>query len=363
MSTNSKTGHRRRRRRRLGLSFVTGTGYGVQIRGRLPHDFRRYLWQPDTEASVLKVRYRTVQALPEVDELWYSSAPGTEKDSRFSLFHHPGGIGLRVDCEGRGLFRIESSQIAIEWLPGGTSAAHYFFSHALPLWLELNGIPVLHASAVSYAGRSLAFLAPSGTGKSTLCDALVRRGATFVSDDGLALTENPQGTWQCSAGPPLIKLWPSAIDRRETPRLDTLARVHERLDKRLLPLPGGNILEWPLDLPELSNVYVLERKPTTGGDIRIEPYGTSESLIRLVEFSLVGAPAAALGWTIHRLGKLARVAERVSVKRLIYPSGHEHWESLRDLVLDDLGKTGSDRDRWQAAPGAGAPASGVGGRS
>jgi hypothetical protein len=46
----------------------------------------------------------------------------------------------------------------------------------------------LHASCVQLGGGGVAFAAPSGSGKSALVAALMRRGATFVSDDICVLT-------------------------------------------------------------------------------------------------------------------------------------------------------------------------------
>lgn len=320
---------------------VSGLSHGVLIQGRLPGAFQHYLWPSEGKEApfVLDVACQTVLALPETEEFWVGVQTGPHPESRFSLFRDPDGFGLKVACLGCGLFRISSSRIRIEWLPGGTGPAHYFFSYALPLWLELNGVPVLHASAVSYGDRAAAFVGQSGAGKSTMCNALVRLGFSFIADDGLALSEHGRDGWRCSPGPPLYRLWPTALAQEPSIVVESLQRVHEGIEKRLLPLsrrPAAEIYH----VPKLSTVYVLERQASMANSAKVVPYNGSDALIRLVEFSPVHAPAAALGWTAARVKRLAGLAEKTSVKRLIYASGKGHWQRIRDTITEDLERTG-----------------------
>lgn len=319
---------------------MSGVTCGVQVRGRLPGEFRRYLWSfdqaSDSAAAVLEVSYRLGRTLPEVDEFWIGRGPDPRTNSRFALFRQPEGFGLKIQCQGHGLFRITPDAIRIEWLPGGTGAAHYFFSYALPLWLELRGLPVLHASSVSFEGRAVAFVGNSGAGKSTLCDALVRLGAAFMADDGLALKENSGGRWQCFAGPPLLRLWPGALEGRAGIGTENLSRVHEGCEKRLLPLNDDCAVNKPPDSPALSAIYILDRQVNISGEVRLVPCDRNESVIRLIEFSLVAAPVGALGWTASRLNKLASVAGKTNVKRLVYPGDRGQWQHLKQCIVEDI---------------------------
>lgn len=56
-----------------------------------------------------------------------------------------------------------------------------------PLLLSLRGEQVFHGGAIAVGGEAVAFLAPSGKGKSTLTTAFARRGHAFLSDDCLHL--------------------------------------------------------------------------------------------------------------------------------------------------------------------------------
>lgn len=75
----------------------------------------------------------------------------------------------------------------------------------------LNGLAVLHASAVSTAGGAIAFTAPSGGGKSTMAAMLAREGLPLVCDDTLALAPSSAGPLAIPDAKPL-KLWTDALE-------------------------------------------------------------------------------------------------------------------------------------------------------
>jgi hypothetical protein len=322
---------------------VSGVVYGVHLRGRLPAPFRPYLLpgtgEPADPAGALEVSYRLRDDLPAVEEIWASEAEGPRFRGRFALFRLPEGFGLTVAAEGRGLFRCTPRTIRVEWTAPGTGAPHYLFSYALPLWLEAQGVPVLHGSAVSFAGRGVAFVGPSGVGKSVLCAELLRLGCGFVADDALALYRDEgrdgRGEWRCAPGPPLLRLWPSGLESRLEVAAHGLPKVHDALDKRQMLLRGERA-GLPSTGPPLAAVYVLRRRPEAGGPVRISACGARDALVRLLEHGVAAAPAAALGLSGGRLERLADVAERVPVRRLAYPSSADSAAPIRDAIERDL---------------------------
>lgn len=328
------------------LTDVAGTVYGVRVRGRLPAGFRDYLRVSDActagSTLALEVTFRTIRRLPEVDALW-ATEPGSRSAGRITLFREPDGFGLTADSDGRGLFRISAGEISVEWLSGTHGAARCFFSYALPLWLESRGVPVLHASAVSFGDRVAAFVGPSGIGKSTLCAGLLRTGCSLVADDGLPLFEDARGDWRCAPGPSWLRLWPSALERHLGIPSAGLPRVQESLEKRLLRVGEDETGELPVR-PILAAVYVLGGHQPAADRINTVPCTARDSLIRLIEHSLAGAPVAALGWSGNRLRLLSRVATRTPVKRLLYPAGDgdASWWLVREAIANDL-VAGGDR--------------------
>ncbi|MBA4164154.1 MAG: hypothetical protein C0510_05925 [Erythrobacter sp.] len=75
----------------------------------------------------------------------------------------------------------------------------------------LNGLAVLHASAVSIGGGAIAFTAHSGGGKSTMAAMLVREGLPLVCDDTLVLAPSSGGPLAIPDAKPL-KLWEDALE-------------------------------------------------------------------------------------------------------------------------------------------------------
>lgn len=278
--------------------------------------------------------YRAIGELPAVDEIWESAAgPG----ARFALFRLPEGFGLTVSGEGRGLFRCTQRSIGIEWTDPGAAAPHCLITYALPLWLETRGVPVLHGSAVTFGERAVAFVGPSGGGKSVLSVELLRLGCRFLADDGLALRRDAAGRWRGYQGPPVSRLWPGALEGRLGIAPHGLPRVHATVDKRKMFVDGGSRVAEPAGMP-LAAVYVLERRPEADGPVTISGCGASDALVRLIEHGVAAGPAAALGASARRLELLADLVETTPVRRLRFPSSADSATRIRQAISRDLGE-------------------------
>ena len=67
---------------------------------------------------------------------------------------------LKVDCQGKGVFRFKANTLTIDWQDEGTDAAHYFQTLGVALWLELNNVLCIHANALAYGDAAIALVAP-----------------------------------------------------------------------------------------------------------------------------------------------------------------------------------------------------------
>src|SRR5260370_6266608 len=114
-------------------------------------------------------------------------------------------------------------------------AASYLFGPILGLLRRLRGVTCLHASAVAFNERSIAFVGPAGVGKSTTAAAFARQGYGVLSDDIVALTER-KGTFYALPAYPHLCLWPDSV-RMLYGASEALPPFVPDLGKRR-PLPG-----------------------------------------------------------------------------------------------------------------------------
>jgi hypothetical protein len=133
---------------------------------------------------------------------------------------------------------------------GDWSWQRLLYAQALPLAVQLQGLHVLHASAVCVGDSAVAFLAPSGTGKSTLAANLVARGHGFLTDDVLAVAGS---SLTAHAGPQLFGVGVDAYDRLSEEGRSALGRPIGQLDKIYLATPIHR------ESAPLRRLYFLER--------------------------------------------------------------------------------------------------------
>jgi hypothetical protein len=166
------------------------------------------------------------------------------------------------------------------------------FAQVLPLAATLQGLELLHASAVELAGRTLAFVAASGTGKTSLAAQLVAGGASLLTDDVLALEGTPAGV----VGHPGAPVF--AVARGELAALSPAGRLRlgpelARADKVLL---APDLLAGPR---RLDAIFFLAR---------------SRSAARLAVAPLSPTPARLLGSSFNAyVGSEQRVVNQLDV--------------------------------------------------
>lgn len=199
----------------------------------------------------------------------------------------------------------------------------------LAYWLERAGIPVLHAAAVEMGGRAVGFLAGSRGGKSSLAAALVEAGRPLVTDDLLPVEERAEGLL-ARPGYPQMRLWPEAARHWHGAGADELPRVHPQLDKRRLPVARFHGEPLPL-----GRLYLPERRPACPHapmDVAIIPVSKRDALIELLARSFIPQLAASGGREGERFARMARLAERVPVYRLVYPEGLDRLADVARAV-------------------------------
>ena len=105
----------------------------------------------------------------------------------FTIDHEPqAGYRVWIDGLGQCVIGPEGDRIVL-CPPRGRRRWHLLIGQGLPIAAALQGLEVLHASAVRFGSGSVAFIAPSGTGKTSLALHLLAHGAEFLADDVVAL--------------------------------------------------------------------------------------------------------------------------------------------------------------------------------
>ena len=139
------------------------------------------------------------------------------------------------------------------------------FAQVLPLAASLQGLHVAHASAVAADGRAIGFVAASGTGKTSVCAHLLAHGASFVTDDALAI-ETSESRAVAHPGAGVISINPSELRGMSRAGRARLGPVVARPEAKI------QVVVDPISRPlPLERIYFLRRE----GNGR--PWSISES--------------------------------------------------------------------------------------
>ena len=198
---------------------VLGTAFGLEIEASFAVPALGSASAPGSRRARCEAR-----SARELDERWRDEGSASALERRFpdgrlflSIRSHP-ETGFRIWAPRHGRHLVSPDGTAIQSaLPRSNTLGwqRLFFAQTLPLAAALQGLEVLHASAVVLDGAAVAFTAPSGIGKSTLAAHLVAAGASFLTDDVLAL-EDRNGVVQAHSGPARTSVSPAEL-RTMTP--------------------------------------------------------------------------------------------------------------------------------------------------
>ena len=198
---------------------VLGNAFGLEIEASFAIPALGSACAPGSRRARCEAR-----SARELDERWPDEGSASALERRFpdgrlflSIRSHP-EAGFRIWAPRHGRHLVSPDGTAIQSaLPRSNTLGwqRLFFAQTLPLAAALQGLEVLHASAVVLDGTAVAFTAPSGTGKSTLAAHLVAAGASFLTDDVLAVEER-NGVVEAHSGPARTSVSPAEL-RTMTP--------------------------------------------------------------------------------------------------------------------------------------------------
>ncbi len=216
--------------------------------------------------DVIVKRVRFGSPLPDAD-----SAPS---------FDYNAPAGVEMIWPGVAAFRIVNNGL-IECEPYPDTPPNFI---AFPLlgpifgWLlDQIGYLVLHASAVTYNDRCVAFLGDKMAGKSTTAAAFLRSGAKLVTDDLLVIDLETSTKPVVHPAFAQLKLADDAAASIELAGAQPLPLVFEDFPKRQHRLDSMHSAATTID-----RLYILERG---SGAARIEPLAPTEALKAVMRYS------------------------------------------------------------------------------
>jgi hypothetical protein len=225
-------------------------------------------------------------------------------------------------------FDLGSGGITCHSVEDRTLVELRFLGPVLSYWLECRGLPTLHASAVAVGGRAVGFLSNRGGGKTGLAAAFLRAGFPLLTDDVLPV-EEVEGGFLARPGYPQMRMWPDEA-AFFVPGWESLPTVHPAVSKRRVPVGDGGFGAFHEGALPLACLYLPER--ASEGTVEIQDVSPRDAVIELLRHSFSPRLVEAAGLAPQRLGFFARLAMRVPVRRLRYPSGFDRLPEVMARV-------------------------------
>jgi|SRR5690625_148457 len=193
--------------------------------------------------------------------------------------------------------------------------------------LHQRHVFTLHAGAIDYNGRAVAFVAHKGTGKSTTCVNMYGRGYPLITDDVLAIRLEEEGGLQVDPAFPTMKLNPDAVESigKDPSQYDIVSRA---FDKRYFTASD----QFTSSSLPLGTIYVLEN----GDDFEVHELDQKDAFMQMLEHSYVVRFFGRLAAGKEHFLDCERIVKSVRVKRLVRPRDLSRMEDYLDFIEADL---------------------------
>jgi len=221
------------------------------------------------------------------------------------------------------------NEIRVQPEPGVEFAAVRLFLLSTPIGalLHQREILPLHGSSVEMPTGAVAFLGPSGYGKSTLAGALYRRGYPVLSDDICAIQHHASSA-TLLAGIPSIMLWRDSAEAAGYSE-DDLRPVRNGLEKFRIRTDVG----FAQKLTPLRSIYILETHNSP--KVTINPVRGRRKFELIAPHTFRRSLVACCGSPTINFLQITRLAALSRVAVLHRPRGPVRIEELTDAVIAD----------------------------
>lgn len=244
--------------------------------------------------------------------------------------------GYWVRFPGLADFEISADGTAVRgWrTPAASSATLHqlYINQVLPLALSQQGELVLHASAVDIGGEAVAFVGPSGRGKSTLAGSFATHESGFLTDDGLQLAWRG-GELTVMPSHPSLRLWDDSRAALGTPALAVAPAAEHSRKARFM---AGGPLHYCAEPRPLRRVYFLGPGPAEHPEIR--PLKPAEAMMALVRNSFL-LDISEQDMLARHFSDFARIADLPIHYHLDYARHYDELPRLRQFITRHLRET------------------------
>ena len=222
---------------------------------------------------------------------------------------------------------------------------HLLLDQVLPLALSRSGRLVLHASAVHIPRLgSVAFVGPTGCGKSTLAAALGLRGCQVLTDDCLVVdhseTSKKKPGSMAVPGYPGLRLWRDSARGLGLER-DAAANVAHYTAKRRLVTAAVKFRASPSPICAL---FVLGRRRRPTEPARTRALGSRDRFVSLAPYTYV-MDVEDRRQLSQMFRSLSTLAAHVPVVRLSCPDSRRRVLATADEVLAAARMIGDETQR------------------
>jgi hypothetical protein len=224
------------RDRREALAPAPFCAFGVDVHYAVADEL---FSSPSSAGRVVSVEHRPAR---DVERAWHPRAAirvleRRSRDGRLVMaVDHDRELGYQVYApwNGRHLVSPNGRRITSALLPlSRWRWQRLFFAQVLPLAATLQGLELLHASAVEWHQTTLALVARAGTGKTSTAAHAVALGGVLLTDDVLGL-EEIDGTIVGHSGVPTVSIDPAELARMSPQARGRLGTPLGRVDKIVL---------------------------------------------------------------------------------------------------------------------------------
>lgn len=260
---------------------------------------------------------------------WYPKGDREAEYPELVGYHEPGSHLFHFCYDAGTTFTYDHHRrhLTATWSPPQTfeDTCTYLVGPILGFVLQIQQRTCLHASTVVLGQEAIAFVGPSGIGKSTLAAGLLRRGAEILTEDVAAIERRTEG-FEVHMGPRAIRLWSPSVTALYG-RPDALPCISQHWEKRYLPLAS------PVrhQSARLASVYVLQAVPADAplGSTQLPPLEALTKLLANIYPDQLPLPEARAAI----LDTLTQLVTTVPVSCLSLPNSFSRLDEVCDYLL------------------------------